>query len=189
LEHIEIGSPNADLVVYISASDKFCTLAELVFGVACNFDQLDRPIAGSINLCLDNIDLSGDILTLNEMVNILIDTQIRIMGLSSNHFPFFRDETGNPRTPRPFTPTTVECVDGMSRTLILPDQNTLQFSNYSGGQRSAFLAKAKVKQVTRNHFDCQGILGALLGNQPFDINSCTGEYWDKRFLFNYPSGG
>jgi len=55
------GIPNTDLVLYVSAtaSTRFCGTSTLAVALACAFDQYDRPIAGSINFCLNQIDLSN----------------------------------------------------------------------------------------------------------------------------------
>jgi hypothetical protein len=50
VEHITEGVPDTDLMVYVSATTNspFCssTFPRLAFGVACHFDQFDRPIGG-----------------------------------------------------------------------------------------------------------------------------------------------
>lgn len=49
-EHITDGVSDADLVLYISGtpSTRFCSGTTLAVAVACNFDQYDRPTAGSV---------------------------------------------------------------------------------------------------------------------------------------------
>mmetsp|Transcript_17739 Transcript_17739/g.43772 ORF Transcript_17739/g.43772 Transcript_17739/m.43772 type:complete len:146 (-) Transcript_17739:213-650(-) len=64
-----------------------------------------------------------------------------ILGFSSTHFRFFWDRlTGKPRTPRPFAPTTVTCLDGSEKTLLVPAENALQFFSFTshvGGATTA----------------------------------------------------
>jgi hypothetical protein len=61
-EHISTGIPNADLVLYVSGSDSsiFCPRRTLAVAVPCNFDNFDRPTAGAVNVCLDEIQLNSD---------------------------------------------------------------------------------------------------------------------------------
>ena len=48
-------------------STRFCGPSTLAVAVACNFDQFDRPIAGAINFCLDQITLN-DLFTKVQMI-------------------------------------------------------------------------------------------------------------------------
>lgn len=61
-EHISTGIPNADLILYVSGSDSsiFCPRRTLAVAVPCNFDNYDRPTAGAVNVCLDEIMLNDD---------------------------------------------------------------------------------------------------------------------------------
>jgi hypothetical protein len=61
-EHISTGVPNADLILYVSGSDSsiFCPRRTLAVAVPCNFDNFDRPTAGAVNVCLDEIMLNDD---------------------------------------------------------------------------------------------------------------------------------
>jgi len=57
--HFTTGVEDADLIFYVSGqpSTKFCAPSTLTVAVACNFDQFDRPIAGAINFCLEQVIL------------------------------------------------------------------------------------------------------------------------------------
>lgn len=61
-DHISTGLSNTDLVLYVSGapSTRFCSGTTLAVAVSCNFDQYDRPTAGAINICLDQIELDSD---------------------------------------------------------------------------------------------------------------------------------
>jgi hypothetical protein len=61
-EHISTGVANADLILYVSGSDSsvFCPRRTLAVAVPCNFDNFDRPTAGAVNVCLDEIMLNSD---------------------------------------------------------------------------------------------------------------------------------
>jgi hypothetical protein len=104
--------------------------------------------------------------------------------MSSNSYRFFWDpKTGEPRTARPFSSRTVTCVDGRERTLILPDDNTMTFTETDTGRRYASIITPKVRAVARNQFDCQELEGAQLENQPTRSDSCTGDHWDESLYY------
>jgi len=132
--HKSDGVPETDLILYVSGSNdvRFCPDRTLAVAVPCNFDQFDRPIAGAINVCLDNIVLKDDGTATPDVEGDYMDVTIHevchVLGHSSNSYRFFWDpDTGEPRTPRPFESRTVTCVDGNTRSLILPAENTMKF--------------------------------------------------------------
>lgn len=189
-EHISTGITDTDLILYVSgtASTRFCSGSTLAVAVACNFDQFDRPIAGSINFCLSEITLGSDGTASESVIQDNVDVAIHeaghVLGMSSNSYRFFWDsDTGEPRTPRPFSQSTVECVDGQTRSLILPATNTMEFAVASNGQRYATIVTPKVRTVARNQFDCQSVSGGQLENQPSGSDSCTGDHWDERLFY------
>lgn len=188
--HTTNGVADADLLLYVSGSDdpRFCPERTLAVAVPCNFDQFDRPTAGSINVCLDNIVLADDGTASPEMVQDYVDVTIHevahVLGHSSNSYRFFWDpETGKPRTSRPFEARTVTCVNGEERTTILPGETTMQFLDDGSGNRYASLVTEKLRTIARNQFDCQSLEGAQLENQPTRADSCTGDHWDERLYY------
>lgn len=188
--HISTGVPNADLVLYVSGapSARFCGPSTLAVAVACNFDQFDRPTAGAINFCLDQIDLdesggASESVT-EDNVDVAVHEAAHVLGMSSNSYRFFWDpDTGVERTSRPFSFKSVVCVDGVERTLILPSDNTMKFFIATSGQRYASIVTPKVATIARNQFNCQELNGAQLENQPTGENSCTGDHWDERMYY------
>jgi hypothetical protein len=182
--------PNADLILYVSGtpSTRFCGPSTLAVAVACNFDQFDRPTAGAINFCLDQIEVdeygSASESIIDDNVDVAIHEAAHVLGMSSNSYRFFWDpDTGSVRTSRPFQERDVVCVDGQERTLILPDPNTMKFFIANNGQRYASIVTPKVATVARNQFDCQELNGAQLENQPTGEGSCTGDHWDERLFY------
>jgi len=188
--HIEEGVEDADLVWYVSAtpSTRFCGSSTLAVAVACNFDQFDRPTAGAINFCLNQVELNGNggasDAVKKDNFDVAVHEAAHILGMSSNAFRYFYDsETGKPRTSRPFQTQTVTCVDGVERTLGLPAENTLKMGEKSNGQRYASLVTPRVQTVVRNHFNCQSLEGAQLENQPTGSESCIGDHWEERYFY------
>lgn len=189
-DHIANGVPDTDLVLYVSGqpSTRFCGPSTLAVAVACNFDQWDRPTAGAVNFCLEQIELDEDGQATPAMIEDFVDVAVHeaahVMGMSSNSYRFFWNATtGEPRTNRNFKSTTVTCVDGIQRTLILPDENTMKFFVANNGQRYASIVTEKVAQVARNQFNCQSLMGAQLENQPTGSQSCTGDHWDEKLFY------
>eukprot|EP00934_Nitzschia_sp_Nitz4_P001634 Nitzschia sp. Nitz4//scaffold27_size158506//200//5337//NITZ4_002575-RA/size158506-processed-gene-0.253-mRNA-1//-1//CDS//3329545413//1634//frame0 len=185
-EHISGGVDDVDLILYVSGtpSTRFCSGTTLAVAVACNFDQYDRPTAGAINVCLDQIELDDDGTAseaiIDDNVDVLKHEVAHVLGHSSNSYRFYWDsETGTERTERPFVSRTVTCVDDVERTLILPDESTMKFATANNGQRYAAIVTPKVTAVARNQFNCQTLEGAKLENQPTGSDSCTGDHWDE----------
>ena len=189
-EYKSTGVANTDLILFVSgsASERFCPDRTLAVAVPCNFDQYDRPTAGAINVCLNNIMLNSDGTATPEVVQEFVDVSIHevahVLGMSSNSYRFFWDpDTGKPRTPRPFSQQTVTCVDNVMRTLYMPDNNTMQFKVEDNGSLHAYIVTPKVRAVARNQFDCQSLIGGQLENQQSGAVSCNGDHWDERLFY------
>lgn len=168
-EHLTTGMPDTDLILYVSGtpSTRFCGPTTLAVAVACNFDQYDRPTAGAINFCIDQIQLDSEgnahPSVIEDNVDVAIHEAGHVLGMSSNSYRFFWNPiTAEPRTPRPFKAKTVTCVDGSVKTTYLPAENTLQFLTSGQGVRAAFIVTEKVKTVVQNQFNCEDLEGAQL---------------------------
>ena len=186
-EHLADGVADTDLLLYVSGtpSSRFCGPSTLAVAVACNFDSYDRPIAGAINFCLDQLELddagTAHPAIIDDNVDVAIHEAAHVLGMSSNSYRYYwNPETGEPRTDRSFRSTTVTCVDGVQRTQILPSEETMKFFVAPNGQRYAAIVTEKVRAVARNQFDCQELEGAKLENQPTGADSCTGDHWEER---------
>ena len=168
-EHFFQGVPDADLVLYISGtpSTRFCGPSTLAVAVACNWDQFDRPVAGAINFCVDQIELDKDgtahPAVIEDNVDVALHEAGHVLGMSSNSYRYFwNPETAQPRTPRPIRASTVTCVDGSTKMTYIPAENTLQFLTGENGVRAATIVTEKVRAIARNQFDCQDLEGAQL---------------------------
>jgi len=192
--HMSTGVPDTDLVLYVSAtpSTRFCGPSTLAVAVACNFDGYDRPVAGAVNICLDQITLNDDgsidTSIIDDNVDVVIHEIGHVLAMSSNHFRFFRYPDGVPRTDRSFARTDVECVDGVTRSEYLPDTNTLDFFYDNTGTRYAAITTELVRATTRNQFNCQTLPGAKLENQPTG-ESCMGDHWDEKAFYSSTLSG
>jgi hypothetical protein len=137
-----------------------------------------------------NGTISEDVI--QQSVDVVIHEVAHVLGLNSAALKFIWDPaTNQPRTARPFTETTVECVDGITRNYYgLPDENTVKLSTDPiSGQRSAFVVTPKVRTVARNQFNCQDLVGAQLENQPTNPADCFGSHWDERLFYSETLSG
>lgn len=167
--HINDGVTDTDLILYVSgsASTRFCGTGTLAVAIACNWDQYDRPTAGAINFCLNTVETDSNGNSPHPSIEesnvaVAIHEAAHVLGMSSNSYRYFRDpETGERRTPNQVS-STVDCVDGVRRTLVLPAENTLKFGVSKAGKKYATITTPKVTTVARNQFNCQELEGAQL---------------------------
>ena len=113
-------------------------------------------------MCLSTVELNEDgtasPAVIQDNVDVAIHEVSHILGHSSNSYRFFRNpDTGEALTPRPFSTRQVTCVDGVTRNLILPADNTMKFFEASNGKRFASIVTPKVRAIARNQFDCQSL--------------------------------
>eukprot|EP00587_Corethron_hystrix_P003135 CAMPEP_0113301726 /NCGR_PEP_ID=MMETSP0010_2-20120614/2833_1 /TAXON_ID=216773 ORGANISM="Corethron hystrix, Strain 308" /NCGR_SAMPLE_ID=MMETSP0010_2 /ASSEMBLY_ACC=CAM_ASM_000155 /LENGTH=670 /DNA_ID=CAMNT_0000155393 /DNA_START=359 /DNA_END=2368 /DNA_ORIENTATION=+ /assembly_acc=CAM_ASM_000155 len=197
--HTKKGVAETDVIVYVSGSygtidgekDEFCDeeAKTLAVAVSCSTDQYDRPIAGSIHFCLKKIGESlktrNRDLMLHYNMDVAVHEMSHILGMSYNSFRYFRDsDTGIPLTPRPIIPQMTTCMDGSVREEHLPSSKILKVSfSSTGAKRRAYIVTNKVRQVVRNQFNCQDLIGAQLENIPTGM-SCFGDHWDERAYYS-----
>ncbi len=154
-------------------------------------DQFDRPIAGTINMCLDSINIDPDDIHGDDNIKLSVNTVVHevshILGMLGAIMPYMWDtSTKEPRTKRPIYARNVQCVDGEIQTVAIPDTNTLQFQS-NNEQISAILVTPKVRTVARNHFNCRDLDGAQLENTPTSAY-CYGSHWDERYFLTETLG-
>lgn len=94
------GVDDADYILYISANQTVCpsgSYTTVVFAGACQIEStLDRPIAGYINFCPDSLEGIPDYL----LFDVAKHEMFHALAFSTDLFPFWRDSSGQPRTPR-----------------------------------------------------------------------------------------
>jgi hypothetical protein len=174
----------------------------------CNTDQYDRPVAGILSLCIDDVHnffYNDEEIQRNSMA--AMHEIGHILGFNAESLAYFRDpDTGEPLTPRdengdvPYV--EVECT-GIAPTttsmIPLPSEDIVQFQTVRGGVRVATVVTPTVRRVARNMFGCQSLLGAELqsgegqdtfierggaANNEFQLSpgECIGNHW-QRILF------
>lgn len=182
------GVSDADTVIFVSGMERaangkrLCGAKSLASASYCMLDQVDRPVVGFINFCLDNI-YSNQI---DKLINVGTHELAHVFGVNDDLLKYFRDrDSGKPLTSRPFKEVKTNCVDGSKRMLELPSTNTLKqsFTTYDGHERLHYeVVTPKVKLAVQNQFGCDSVEGAILENQPTK-NSCIGAHFDERLFF------
>lgn len=199
----------ADLVVVVSGEDCPPELAGAqAYATPCAFDQLDRPIIGLITFCLNSRSLSptgqaeqytgfsiqgqfsswtgttfrpqhvsGDSL----LFRIALHELAHALGMVSPLYYLFRDERGRPLSTR--ERRSGLCYDGSDQDDFFPDDTIVQLVPKGNGTRGfdQYLVTPRVRQMVRNHFDCQSVLGARLAEDP----GCRGTHWHEREYYNH----
>lgn len=95
------GIVGADFIFYVSARQTERCHKGLTVGYAAHCQQessLDRPIAGHANLCPDSISTKPQ--ELQTLLSTVKHEILHALGFSVSLYAFFRDENGEPRTPR-----------------------------------------------------------------------------------------
>lgn len=112
------------------------------------------------------------------LIFLLFSSCGKILGFANWLFKYYREPNGNPRTPRPFQSETIRCSDGSSKQGHFPSDTTLQSFINPDGTVLFMVATPRVQRVLRNHLDCQGLVGAALGEE----GSCFGSHWAERYF-------
>ena len=202
--HSVEGVSNADMLIYVTANGHQCynddgtTAGVDSYATVCTFDQHMRPVSGNLVICLDQIEASPGEIADVEFLRVTSSLTLevgKILGLSPSLFVYFRD----PKTGKSWgaEKRTVKCVDGTEHTLSVPNmlQSNLDLDN---GMRAIEIEpyfeviSPTVKQVVRNHFDCQSLRGARLDGSPRpkehsshkSTSSCFGDSFDLRYHYD-----
>jgi len=170
------GVEDADLIVYVGLEDD-CSGNTFARAGSCLYEEeLDRPIAGRIKICLDEIDLDDDDQVSDEDIELHIGVHVHeighILGISTYNFSLYRKPNGEPWGT---TERTVTCANGETKTMDVPNVLTEEDGVWE-------IRTLAVVQVVRNQFDCQSLTGARLENQ--SSSNCFSSHLDERYFFN-----
>ena len=175
-----------------------CAGDYLASSVFCSTDELDRPTAALLHICIGPDFFDRKFLPQNIMT--MMHELGHALGFNLQSLAHFRRPDGSPITRRDDSgaiPTKwVECtgpkLSGGRRPwakMQLPSRELLQFRIVRGGVRVAEVVTPSVAQVARNHFDCQELAGAELESGealPLSTNpgemSCIGNHWERRLF-------
>lgn len=182
-EEIETGSLKDVELEDADCSDSNCTTPSvkptctgdyLASATYCNTDQYDRPVAGLIHFCIDEDFFQRK--HKDRQIVTAIHEVGHVLGFNIQSMAHFRTkDRGKPLTKRDqhgdVPDVEIECTGikenrGFS-TLPLPSENILKFDTVRNGVRVAQVVTPTVKQIARNHFDCQDLAGAELESEVF----------------------
>ena len=190
-QHLTQGFPDTDTLIYVTIDGPQCYTDEaddnlVSYATVCSFDQHMRPISANIDVCLNHIDVSFGEVSEEENLRLTSTLTIevgKVLGLSPSLFHHFR----NSETGQPFgsTEKTVTCVNGEEKTLSVPNvlQSSIDLGIFSSDPYFQVITPT-VRQVIRNHFDCQTLLGARLSQGGDESSSCFGDSFDSRYHFD-----
>ena len=188
-DHLKEGVADADIVIYVDFMEpSSCTTDSKPQLSICHFDQNMRPLFGSLSVCLADIDVQDRKVNEKEVLrHIVMLTQLvgGFLGLSPNLFKYFR----NPETGQLWGERTVQLScgngDGVEMEVLL--SNIIEQRAGVDVEAHYEIVTPTVRQVVRNHFDCQELTGARLSAPLPDPNNhgeCTFFNLDLRFHFD-----
>ena len=176
-----------------------CTGEFLAASTYCSTDQHDRPTAALLHICIGKDFFRFQ--SLDENIVTVMHELGHSLGFNLQSMAHFRDEEGRPLTPRGpdgnIIEQQVECTGPAeqrgSATIPLPSEDVIRFRTVRGGVRVAQVVTPSVRQVVRNHFDCQELDGAELENGDIFLTSdtddtetpsswCIGDHWERRLF-------
>ena len=137
----------------------------------------DRPIAGHVNICPNNLD------SIKELTANLKHEILHILGFSVKLFAFFRTRKGNPRTKRNklgkpplHSKYFLHVADNTTVMRVVRDNWAV-----AGGRVRKpvhMLVTPRVRREARRHFRCGNLEGGELEDQGDLGTSLT--HWEKR---------
>lgn len=161
----------------------------------CSTDQYDRPTAAILHICIGDAFFDRSSLRVNIMT--MMHEMAHALGFNSLSLAHFRRPDGTPITPRnnkgEIPLTEIACAGphtALAKAKVaLPSEEILQFRTVRGGVRVAEVVTPSVRQVVRNHFNCQNLPGAELESGEFlplttdpIETSCIGDHWERRLF-------
>lgn len=179
-----------------------CPGTYLASATYCSTDQYDRPMAGILSICINDIQqFFHDKNQIKRNIITIMHEMSHILGFNVDSMAHFRDgDTGEPLTPRDANgdvpDVKVECTGIHPRiesSIPLPSSNITTFKSVRGGVRAATIVTPTVKRMARNMFGCQNLNGAELESGEWQLfaeetgetisaGECIGDHWERRLF-------
>ncbi|XP_077305874.1 leishmanolysin-like peptidase [Lithobates pipiens] len=182
------GIRNTDFVLYVSAIiTERCSQENIVaYAAYCQLEaEMDRPIAGYANLCPNMIstqpqEFAGMLSTVKHEI-------IHALGFSAGLFALYRDDNGDPLTPRyinglPLFNDSLGVYQWSDRVVRTVTRNWDVSGSKTLQHKVFLLVTPRVTDEVRRHFNCPILEGMELENQGgmgTELN-----HWEKRLLEN-----
>nr|XP_029712436.1 leishmanolysin-like peptidase isoform X1 [Aedes albopictus] len=183
------GISNADFVFYVSARQSERCHKGLTVAYAAHCQQeaaLDRPIAGHANLCPESISTKPQ--ELQTLLSTVKHEILHALGFSVSLYAFFRDDEGNPRTPRkpdtgkPYLNEKLQIHQWSEQTIKKVARDHWAVRGGYINRTIDMMVTPRVAKEVREHFSCQKLEGAELEDQGGEGTALT--HWEKRVLEN-----
>ncbi|XP_075166976.1 leishmanolysin-like peptidase, invadolysin isoform X2 [Haematobia irritans] len=183
------GIENADFVFYVSArqTDRCHKGLTVAYAAHCQQEAtLDRPIAGHANLCPDSISTKPQ--ELHTLISTVKHEILHALGFSVSLFAFFRDDDGNPRTPRnpdtgkPHMHEILQIHQWSNETIRKVTRENWSVRGGHVSREIDMVVTPRVVAEVRKHFNCDKLEGAELEDQGGEGTALT--HWEKRILEN-----
>ena len=144
--------------------------------------MLDRPVAGHVNICPNNMDFT----TVDGQVNLVDNMKhelLHAIGFSVQLYAFFRDGRGRPRTPRnragkPPLHGKYFLYVAANTTVKRVERKNWQIAGGNMTKNIHMLVTPRVRREVRRHFKCKSLEGGELEDQGDFGTSLT--HWEKR---------
>ncbi|XP_061381728.1 leishmanolysin-like peptidase isoform X1 [Danaus plexippus] len=184
-----IGIENTDFVLYVSALETNRCKRGLTVAYASHCQQesaLDRPVAGHANFC--PAELSTKARDLPSLLSTVKHEMLHALGFSVSLFGFYRDDNGEPLTPRrkdTGNPPLDEQLQIHKWSAKVVRNVTRRKWMVRGGYMERTLQMVvtpRVVKEVRAHFNCSQLEGAELEDQGGDGTALT--HWEKRVFEN-----
>lgn len=135
---------DSDLLIVVTANIACSVEGVLASAVSCERDQFDRPVIGSIDFCLDEIETSTR--STKRTRDVAIHEIGHVLGFNSYSISFFRNpETGEALTSRPLQVKQAKCVNGQEMSVYVPGENTLRLVEKDDGSRQYIVVTPTVR--------------------------------------------
>ncbi|KAK6182580.1 hypothetical protein SNE40_010233 [Patella caerulea] len=182
------GVANTDFILYVAAikSDR-CKESTVAYAGHCQQEKaLDRPVAGYFSICPHSISThQQDRL---QLLSTMKHEILHALGFTASLFAFYRDEQGNPLTPRRSLSNKPD-FDQQLKMYRWSDKvvKTIERSDWKLPmgiitKRVHMVVTPRVKAEVRKHFNCPTLEGAELEDQGIDGTAIT--HWEKRVFEN-----